>query len=175
MPSIFSTPPKNPKSKGTSSSDLCSRQTLTSWTSSVQVRPISPSFGSAGCLRWLVHLGCFAITTVFSHAQTVVLCGACSSVLCQPTGGKARLTEGPSLSFSRITQDSYMYPQAAHIVGRTRLTMFWVFELPSRIVLHTHYLVFLITNANETSPVVTPSTSDDRGRQHRGHRSKVCF
>ena len=38
--------------------------------------------------------GCFAITTVFSHAQTVVLCAACGSVLCQPTGGKARLTEG---------------------------------------------------------------------------------
>ncbi|KAI9142750.1 ribosomal protein S27-domain-containing protein [Paraphysoderma sedebokerense] len=38
--------------------------------------------------------GCFTITTVFSHAQTVVLCGSCSSVLCQPTGGKARLTEG---------------------------------------------------------------------------------
>ncbi|KAI9209368.1 ribosomal protein S27-domain-containing protein [Polychytrium aggregatum] len=40
--------------------------------------------------------GCVAITTVFSHAQTVVLCGSCSSVLCQPTGGKARLTEGCS-------------------------------------------------------------------------------
>ncbi|KAJ3413115.1 40S ribosomal protein S27 [Chytridiales sp. JEL 0842] len=40
--------------------------------------------------------GCFAITTVFSHAQTVVICGSCSSVLCQPTGGKARLTEGCS-------------------------------------------------------------------------------
>ncbi|KAI9566540.1 ribosomal protein S27-domain-containing protein [Boletus coccyginus] len=38
--------------------------------------------------------GCFAITTVFSHAQSVVLCGSCASVLCQPTGGKARLTEG---------------------------------------------------------------------------------
>ncbi|KIO15974.1 hypothetical protein M407DRAFT_86563, partial [Tulasnella calospora MUT 4182] len=38
--------------------------------------------------------GCFAITTVFSHAQTVVMCGSCSQVLCQPTGGKARLTEG---------------------------------------------------------------------------------
>ncbi|KAI6134162.1 ribosomal protein S27-domain-containing protein [Pisolithus croceorrhizus] len=37
--------------------------------------------------------GCFAITTVFSHAQSVVLCGSCASVLCQPTGGKARLTE----------------------------------------------------------------------------------
>ncbi|PFH49218.1 hypothetical protein AMATHDRAFT_76319 [Amanita thiersii Skay4041] len=40
--------------------------------------------------------GCFAISTVFSHAQTVVLCSACSSVLCQPTGGRARLTEGSS-------------------------------------------------------------------------------
>ncbi|CAO2643164.1 40S ribosomal protein S27 [Lemmus lemmus] len=34
--------------------------------------------------------------TVFSHAQTVVLCIGCSTVLCQPTGGKARLTEGCS-------------------------------------------------------------------------------
>ncbi|XP_032103242.1 40S ribosomal protein S27-like, partial [Sapajus apella] len=40
--------------------------------------------------------GCCKITTVFSHAQTVVLCVGCSSVLCQPTGGKARLTEGCS-------------------------------------------------------------------------------
>jgi len=42
------------------------------------------------------RIGCFNITTVFSHAQTVVLCGSCSTVLCQPTGGKARLTEGCS-------------------------------------------------------------------------------
>mmetsp|Transcript_5661 Transcript_5661/g.7576 ORF Transcript_5661/g.7576 Transcript_5661/m.7576 type:complete len:83 (+) Transcript_5661:43-291(+) len=40
--------------------------------------------------------GCFHITTVFSHAQTVVLCAGCSSMLCQPTGGKCRLTEGCS-------------------------------------------------------------------------------
>uniref|UniRef100_A0A8C0A473 40S ribosomal protein S27 n=1 Tax=Bos mutus grunniens TaxID=30521 RepID=A0A8C0A473_BOSMU len=39
---------------------------------------------------------CYKITTVFSHAQTVVLCVGCSTVLCQPTGGKARLTEGCS-------------------------------------------------------------------------------
>jgi len=37
---------------------------------------------------------CFQITTVFSHAQTVVVCAGCSTVLCQPSGGKARLTEG---------------------------------------------------------------------------------
>ncbi|XP_027724947.1 40S ribosomal protein S27-like [Vombatus ursinus] len=40
--------------------------------------------------------GCYKIATVFSHAQTVVLCVGCSTVLCQPTGGKARLTEGCS-------------------------------------------------------------------------------
>jgi len=40
--------------------------------------------------------GCYKITTVFSHAQTVVLCVSCSTVLCQPTGGRARLTEGCS-------------------------------------------------------------------------------
>ncbi|KAI8377451.1 ribosomal protein S27-domain-containing protein [Radiomyces spectabilis] len=38
--------------------------------------------------------GCLNISTVFSHAQTVVLCSSCGTVLCQPTGGRARLTEG---------------------------------------------------------------------------------
>merc|ERR1711865_268460 len=40
--------------------------------------------------------GCFQITTMFSHAGTVVFCASCATVLCQPTGGKARLTEGCS-------------------------------------------------------------------------------
>nr|P47903.1 RecName: Full=Small ribosomal subunit protein eS27; AltName: Full=40S ribosomal protein S27 [Chlamydomonas reinhardtii]CAA58669.1 ribosomal protein S27 [Chlamydomonas reinhardtii]prf//2205351B ribosomal protein S27 [Chlamydomonas reinhardtii] len=40
--------------------------------------------------------GCFNITTVFSHSQTVVMCGSCSSVLCTPTGWPRRLTEGCS-------------------------------------------------------------------------------
>ncbi|XP_032766015.1 40S ribosomal protein S27-like [Rattus rattus] len=40
--------------------------------------------------------GCYKITTVFSHAQTVAVCVGCSTVLCQPTGGKTRLTEGRS-------------------------------------------------------------------------------
>merc|ERR1711907_765491 len=40
--------------------------------------------------------GCATISTVFSHAQTVVLCGTCAQVLCQPSGGRARLTEGCS-------------------------------------------------------------------------------
>ncbi|KAL5857107.1 hypothetical protein ACOSQ3_004565 [Xanthoceras sorbifolium] len=40
--------------------------------------------------------GCFDITTVFSHSQTVVVCGNCQTVFCQLTGGRARLTEGCS-------------------------------------------------------------------------------
>jgi len=39
---------------------------------------------------------CFTITTVFSHAQTVVYCNNCSTMLCTPTGGQARLSEGCS-------------------------------------------------------------------------------
>ncbi|XP_033820916.1 40S ribosomal protein S27-like [Periophthalmus magnuspinnatus] len=38
--------------------------------------------------------GCYKITTIFSHAQIVVPCVGCSTVLCQPSGGKCRLTEG---------------------------------------------------------------------------------
>jgi hypothetical protein len=55
-----------------------------------------PLSGRRSCLadKAGTRAGCFAITTVFSHAQTVVICGSCASVLCQPTGGKARLTEG---------------------------------------------------------------------------------
>ena len=37
---------------------------------------------------------CSRIATVFSHSQTVVQCPGCQAVLCQPTGGRARLTEG---------------------------------------------------------------------------------
>ena len=40
--------------------------------------------------------GCFTITTIFSHSQTVVQCPSCGTVLCTPTGGKCRLTEGTS-------------------------------------------------------------------------------
>ena len=40
--------------------------------------------------------GCYNINVVFSHAQTVVVCGSCAIMLAQPTGGKARLTEGCS-------------------------------------------------------------------------------
>lgn len=40
---------------------------------------------------------------VFSHAQTVVLCVGCNYVLCSPSGGKARLTEGCSFRKKRDT------------------------------------------------------------------------
>ena len=40
--------------------------------------------------------GCTSISTVFSHAQTVIQCTSCMILLAQPTGGKARLTEGCS-------------------------------------------------------------------------------
>ena len=53
--------------------------------------------------------GCFNITTVYSHAQTVVLCGSCSTVLCQPSGGKAKLVEGMSLL--------YTYTQAISVLS----------------------------------------------------------
>ncbi|XP_028373556.1 40S ribosomal protein S27-like, partial [Phyllostomus discolor] len=36
---------------------------------------------------------CYNITTVFRHVQMIVLCAGGSTVLCQPPGGKARLTE----------------------------------------------------------------------------------
>uniref|UniRef100_A0A3P9J707 40S ribosomal protein S27 n=1 Tax=Oryzias latipes TaxID=8090 RepID=A0A3P9J707_ORYLA len=39
-------------------------------------------------------LGCYRITTVFSHAQTAVVCPGCSVVLCSPSGGKCRVTSG---------------------------------------------------------------------------------
>ncbi|KAM5315079.1 small ribosomal subunit protein eS27-like [Glossophaga mutica] len=40
--------------------------------------------------------GCCKVSTTFSHAQTTVWCVGCPTVLCQPTGGKARLPEGCS-------------------------------------------------------------------------------
>lgn len=39
---------------------------------------------------------CRQIKTAFSHATTVVSCAKCGTVLCRPSGGKARLVEGCS-------------------------------------------------------------------------------
>ncbi|XP_029806608.1 40S ribosomal protein S27-like [Suricata suricatta] len=50
----------------------------------------------SSCMMDMKCPSCYKITTIFSHAQKVVLCGGCSTVLCQPTRGKGRLTEGCS-------------------------------------------------------------------------------
>ncbi|KAI9156977.1 hypothetical protein LWI28_014987 [Acer negundo] len=47
--------------------------------------------------------GCFNINTVYSHSQTVVVRGNCQIVLCQPTSGRARLTEGCSFKRGRLS------------------------------------------------------------------------
>lgn len=39
---------------------------------------------------------CSVITTAFSHSQTTIRCRNCGAVVCSPTGGKARITEGCS-------------------------------------------------------------------------------
>ena len=62
-------------------------------------------FSQSAC-SWYrrIQLNLFCLlrsTTVFSHAQTTVICQECNSLLCQPTGGKARLTDG--CSFRRKT------------------------------------------------------------------------
>jgi len=40
--------------------------------------------------------GCYSITTAFSHAQSVINCEGCNTVLCTPTGGKCKVTVGCS-------------------------------------------------------------------------------
>merc|ERR1712036_144396 len=40
--------------------------------------------------------GCFKIKTIFSHAQTVIICPGCGTIMSTPSGGKARLTSGCS-------------------------------------------------------------------------------
>ncbi len=68
---------------------------------------------------YTVCVGCYKITTVFSHAQTVVLCVSCSTVLAQPTGGRARLTEGnhsshtPTPLFTHTLHSSHTHTQGA--------------------------------------------------------------
>ena len=64
-------------------------------------------------------------TTVFSHSQTVVVCSSCSAVLCTPTGGRARLTEGMTTSHLAVPSvdpddpdSGKRPPQAARSGGR---------------------------------------------------------
>ena len=52
---------------------------------------------------------CSRIATVFSHSQTVVLCTGCQAVLCQSTGGRARLTEGCKFRKMKPTDYSFQW------------------------------------------------------------------
>lgn len=40
---------------------------------------------------------CYNLTTAFSHAQTVITCEGCQTILAQPSGGKCKLTIGCSI------------------------------------------------------------------------------
>lgn len=88
------------------------------------------------------------MTTIFSHAQTVVLCAGCSTVLCQPTGGACRLTEGaPSLSLPFLLWLTTHAPQAARTARRTKSPC-----------THTHNgrLIALFHSVLVVLPLVTP-------------------
>lgn len=118
---IFCTRTPLSRRRSTSSSVWYSRPIRISWTSSVlaatscksqptlkwQSGKLLSNFQISSCsLTFFLFLFSLRIvylivvdvrsTTVFSHAQTVVVCGDCTMILCQPTGGKARLTEGCS-------------------------------------------------------------------------------
>ena len=86
-------------------------------------KPVQP----CSVLRFpsLITVQLLCSTTVFSHSQTVVVCSSCSAVLCTPTGGRARLTEGmttfhlavPSVDPKDLGSGRRL-PQAAHSGGR---------------------------------------------------------
>ena len=84
------------RGEGTSSRGWCSIQTLSSWTSRQVFYHDITCHMSPQCP------GCYKITTIFSHAHTVVVCSGCSSVLCQPTGGRTKLSEGECKSYGAI-------------------------------------------------------------------------
>ncbi|XP_045683259.1 40S ribosomal protein S27-like [Phyllostomus hastatus] len=51
--------------------------------------------------------GCCEVIPVISHVQTVVLCVGCSTVLCQPAGGKARRSKGCSFGRKQHPESRY--------------------------------------------------------------------
>jgi small subunit ribosomal protein S27e len=78
--------------------------------------------------------GCFKITTAFSHAQMVVLCICCSTVLCQPTGRKQGLQknvplEGSSIK-STLNQDRWE-TTPIKTFGHTVFVLFNCWEVPA--------------------------------------------
>jgi hypothetical protein len=105
-PSTSSTPPPRPRPAPTSLRRLSPSPTRSSWTSSApaasKLRECENSPPGHARADWSIRRPrCLRSpadprSTVFSHASTVVTCNNCQQVLCQPTGGKARLTEGGS-------------------------------------------------------------------------------
>uniref|UniRef100_A0A8D0TGB3 40S ribosomal protein S27 n=1 Tax=Sus scrofa TaxID=9823 RepID=A0A8D0TGB3_PIG len=75
--------------------------------------------------------GCYKITTIFSHTQ-VVLCAGCSTVLYQPTGGKARLTEAAPSDGS--STKSTLNPDEQETIP---LKTFWFKKKKKRIKHHS--------------------------------------
>ena len=85
--------------------------------------------------------GCYKITTVFSHAQTVVLCVGCSTVLCQPTGGKEGLQKD-ALSDGSSTKSTLYQDERETIPINT----FWIQKKKKSVRKNGLDLSFLIKN-----------------------------
>lgn len=71
---------------------------------------------------------------MFSHAQTVVLCVGCSTVLCQPTGGKARLTEGTDPCYA------VMYSEENGLTVHLQYTHTYIVDVLQVCIFFTVYL-----------------------------------
>ena len=122
--------------------------------------------------------GCFSISTVFSHAQTVVICSSCSSVLCQPTGGRARLTEGKHCIFPGINFVFNALRQGAHTVGRIEHSLpcthtTFVYTAACTLDTHSDCLPAIpsikISPPSETRPNLRMETCVRASRQRRNN------
>lgn len=51
----------------------------------------------------IIFVGCYKIKTVFSHVQERVRCDGCLIVLCRPTGGKGKLSDGNKIKLIKLT------------------------------------------------------------------------
>lgn len=80
--------------------------------------------------------GCLKITTVFSHAQMVVPCKGCSTILCTPTGGKARLKDGCSFRKKQPWAKLVCQPTEA-------LEKVYKLKEPSRYLIITTVLLYI--------------------------------
>ncbi|KAI5064289.1 hypothetical protein GOP47_0020959 [Adiantum capillus-veneris] len=94
--------------------------------------------------------GCFSIATVFSHSQTVVLRGNCSTVLCQPrqeavldllkaTPSGRRVIKGASyLSIPHLHQESLLGDTATPTSGSWEWMTLPKVGAPSSVTVEDH-------------------------------------